>query len=52
MILRLKEIRAELRKKSVGSCCRHVCPIAIPRFLKIDCERGYGDVIDLLKLPV
>jgi len=49
--IRLDEVRAELHGKKVRVKARIVGmsdPMAIPRFLKINCECGYGDVIDLL----
>ena len=53
--IRPKEIRAEFHGKKARVRTRVVGvsdSMAIPRFLKIYYERGCGDVIDLLKLPV
>ena len=49
--IRLGELRAELHGRRVRVKARIVGmsdPMAIPRFLRIDCECGCGDIIDLL----
>jgi len=49
--IRLNEIRAGLHGRKARVRVRVVGmsdPMAIPRFLKIDCECGCGDAIDLL----